>query len=92
MIAQTLLNLLIGVANVLKYAIVNVKTALKAFAMPITNYYALIVLCASASFLSNWPVKMCHAITKSDAKLQSGYVKVAGRFFSIKKWPTQAKP
>jgi hypothetical protein len=31
-------------------------------------------------------------MTQSPAKLQAGYLKVAGRFFSNLKWPTQANP
>lgn len=36
--------------------------------------------------------RMSQNMTQSPARLKSGYVKVAGRFFSKKKWPTQAKP
>ena len=38
------------------------------------------------------PVSMSLNMTQSPRKLYSGYWKVAGRFFSNMKWPTQAKP
>src|SRR5581483_2516890 len=38
------------------------------------------------------PTIMSFHITQSPARLYQGCEKVAGRFFSKKKWPTQAKP
>ncbi|MNF05239.1 hypothetical protein D3C80_2049230 [compost metagenome] len=38
------------------------------------------------------PVKASLSITQSPMNDHSGYLKVAGRFFSKTKWPIQAKP
>ena len=51
------------------------------------------IITSGISLLTNylsWPVSIKNHILKSDTKDQSGYLNVAGRFFSILKWANQA--